>query len=110
MTGFEVFQRPRAPKGAANREAAEHLQKIAEALNLAAEQVAATAQQIRPTTGGSVDAESLWDQTMADAIHALEQARQPGGSYGQQDRRPSGFRNAADYLRRMKNPYRKADQ
>lgn len=56
-----------------------------------------------------VDAESkaeVWDQAIRAAAERLVAARQAGGAYGQYDRRPSGFRNAASWVVDTQNPYR----
>lgn len=51
-----------------------------------------------------------FDEAKTHAIVRLRECREAGGLYGQQMKRPSNFGRAADYLRTLPNPYRKADQ
>lgn len=54
-------------------------------------------------------AEHVWNEAMAAAAKALHDAREYGGAYGQQERRPSNFGRAADWLNKVPNPYRGGD-
>jgi hypothetical protein len=69
-------------------------------LGLIAEQDAAlyeTREALRKATWNSSR-----DEVLEDAALALENARQAGGAYGQQERRPSNYASAARHVRTLK--------
>jgi hypothetical protein len=111
-TGFEVFERPRAPKGAANNPAAEHLHKIAEALLSAAEQIALISHQIKAPTRDAAGAATSAAEIFDLAVEAVAQHLESGiihYTWNGNPRRPNNYRAAAADARSTPNPYRKAE-
>jgi hypothetical protein len=119
VTGFEVFERPRAPKHPrADETAAAELRRAAEELRERAQRLDATAQILDPipapkieisdAAGAATSAAEIFDLAVEAVAQHLE-SDVIHYTWNGNPRRPNNYRAAAADARTTPNPYRKAD-
>jgi hypothetical protein len=116
VTGFEVFERPRAPKRRHSPDeiAAAELRHAAEELRERAQRLDATAQILDPTPEAKIVKDpSDFAEVFDLAVEAVAQHLESGVvhyTWNGNPRRPNNYRAAAADARSTPNPYRKDDQ